>query len=75
VRAFYRALASQPTLEVQKEPLVDKATSLQADLAVTLETSRYYYDIQIVTISKDSAPEDLYETLREAAEEKQRKYK
>jgi hypothetical protein len=75
VRAFYRALASQPTLEVQKEPLVDKATSLRADLAVTLETSRYYYDIQIVAISKDSAREDPYETLREAAEEKRRKYR
>jgi hypothetical protein len=75
VRAFYRALASQPTLEVQKEPLVDKATSLRADLAVTLGTSRYYYDIQIVAISKDSAREDPYETLREAAEEKRRKYR
>jgi hypothetical protein len=75
VRAFYRALASLPTLEVQKEPLVDKATSLQADLAVTLGTSRYYYDIQIVAISKDSAREGPYETLREAAEEKRRKYR
>jgi len=75
VRAFYRALASQPTLEVQKEPLVDKATSLRADLAVTLGTSRYYYDIQIVAISKDSAREDPYKTLREAIEEKRRKYR
>ena len=75
VRAFYRALASQPTLEVQKEPLVDKATSLRADLAVTLGTSRYYYNIQIVTISKDLAKEDPYKTFREATEEKRRKYR
>jgi hypothetical protein len=54
---------------------VDKAISLRADLAVTLGTSRYYYDIQIVAISKESAQSDPYETLREAAEEKHRKYK
>ncbi|PTD06395.1 hypothetical protein FCULG_00011879 [Fusarium culmorum] len=41
------ALASEPTLEVQKEPLVDKATSLRADIAVTIGNSRYFYDIQI----------------------------
>ncbi|KAJ0133569.1 Regulatory protein LEU3 [Fusarium oxysporum f. sp. albedinis] len=75
VRAFYRALSSQPTLEVEKEPLVQKETSLRADLAVTLGTSWYFYDIQIVAISKDSATEDPYETLREAAEEKRRKYR
>ncbi|TXB98911.1 hypothetical protein FocTR4_00012312 [Fusarium oxysporum f. sp. cubense] len=38
-------------------------------------TSRYFYDIQIVAISKDSAREDPYSTLTEAAEEKRRKYK
>ncbi|KAG8352292.1 hypothetical protein FVEN_g9656 [Fusarium venenatum] len=75
VRAFYRALASEPSLEVQKEPLVDKATSLRADIAVTVGNSRYYYDIQIVAIAKDSARSDPYETLREAAEEKRRKYR
>ncbi|QPC57770.1 hypothetical protein HYE67_000001 [Fusarium culmorum] len=75
VRAFYRALASEPTLEVQKEPLVDKATSLRADIAVTIGNSRYFYDIQIVAIAKDSARSDPYETLREAAEEKRRKYR
>ena len=75
VGAFYRALSSQPSLEVEKEPLVNKETSLRADLAVTLGTSRYFYDIQIVTISKDSAREDPYSTLTEAAEEKRRKYR
>lgn len=75
VRAFFRALSSQPTLEVQKEPLVDKATSLRADFAVTLGTSRYFYDVQIVAISKDSAKKEALETLREAAEEKRRKYR
>ncbi|CAF3556135.1 hypothetical protein ACHAO7_010138 [Fusarium culmorum] len=67
--------SSQPTLEVQTEPLVDTETSLRADLAVTLGTSRYYYGIQIVAISKESAKEDSYETLREAAEEMKRKYR
>ncbi|MGL4403642.1 MAG: hypothetical protein ACRCTS_08035, partial [Fusobacteriaceae bacterium] len=75
VGAFYRALSSQPSLEVEKEPLVNKETSLRADLAVTLGTSRYFYDIQIVAISKDSAREDPYSTLTEAAEEKRRKYR
>ncbi|PTD05366.1 hypothetical protein FCULG_00000001, partial [Fusarium culmorum] len=63
VRAFYRALASEPTLEVQKEPLVDKATSLRADIAVTIGNSRYFYDIQIVAIAKDSARSDLMRPL------------
>jgi len=40
-----------------------------------LGTSRYFYDIQIVAISKDSAREDPYSTLTEAAEEKRRKYR
>jgi len=75
VRAFYRALATEPTLEVQKEPLVDKATSLRADIAVTIGNSRYFYDIQIVALAKDSARSDPYETLREVAEEKRRKYR
>ncbi|CEI71000.1 unnamed protein product [Fusarium venenatum] len=75
VRAFYNALATEPTLEVQKEPLVDKATSLRADIAVTIGNSRYFYDVQIVAIAKDSARSDPYETLREAAEEKRRKYR
>ncbi|EEU34804.1 uncharacterized protein NECHADRAFT_39649, partial [Fusarium vanettenii 77-13-4] len=74
-RAFIRALSSQPTLEVEKEPLVHPEASLRADFAVNLGNSRYYYDIQIVAISKDSAKEDPYSTLREAAEEKRRKYR
>jgi hypothetical protein len=74
-RAFYKALSSQPTLEAEKEPLVQRETSLRADLAITLGTSRHFYDIQIVAISKDSAREDPYSTLKEAAEEKKRKYR
>jgi hypothetical protein len=54
---------------------VDKATSLRADIAVTIGNSRYFYDIQIVAIAKESARSDPYETLREAAEEKRRKYR
>jgi hypothetical protein len=75
VYAFHKALSSQPALEAEKEPLVQKETSLRADLVITLGTSRHFYDIQIVAISKDSAKEDPYSTLREAAEEKKRKYR
>jgi hypothetical protein len=39
-----------------------------------LGTSRHYYDVQIVAINKDSAREDAYSTLTEAADEKRRKY-
>jgi hypothetical protein len=74
-RGFVKALSSQPTLEVEKEPLVQKETSLRADFAVTLGNSCYFYDIQVVALSKDSAREDPYSTLREAAEEKRRKYR
>ncbi|KAF4985859.1 hypothetical protein FGRMN_11075 [Fusarium graminum] len=59
----------------EEEPRVDQDTSLRADLAVTLGTSHYYYDIQAVAISKDSAKEDPYATPREAAEEKKREYR
>ncbi|KAH7187648.1 hypothetical protein BKA60DRAFT_666349 [Fusarium oxysporum] len=41
---------------------------------VTIGNSRYFYDSQIVAISKDSAKEDPYSTLKEAADEKRRKY-
>jgi hypothetical protein len=48
---------------------------LQANLAITLGTSRHFYNIQIVAISKDSAREDPYSTLKETAEKKKRKYR
>ncbi|EXM14621.1 hypothetical protein FOTG_16990 [Fusarium oxysporum f. sp. vasinfectum 25433] len=67
-------LASRPDLEVEIEPLVQQDSSLQADFTVTIRNSRYFYDIQIVAISKDSAKEDPYSTLKEAASEKRRKY-
>ncbi|RKK66273.1 hypothetical protein BFJ69_g15553 [Fusarium oxysporum] len=73
-RAFLKALSSRPDLEVEIEPLVQQETSLRADFAVTIGNSRYFYDIQIVAISKDSAKEDPYSTLKEAADEKRRKY-
>jgi hypothetical protein len=57
---------------VEEEPTVQG--SLRADLAITLGNSRYFYDVQIVAINKDSAKEDPYSTLTEAAEEKKRKY-
>ncbi|EGU72566.1 hypothetical protein FOXB_16925 [Fusarium oxysporum f. sp. conglutinans Fo5176] len=73
-RAFVKALGSRPDLEVEIEPLVQQDSSLRADFAVTIGNSRYFYDIQIVAISKDSAKEDPYNTLKEAASEKRRKY-
>ncbi|TVY65851.1 hypothetical protein Focb16_v011371 [Fusarium oxysporum f. sp. cubense] len=73
-RAFVKALGSRPNLEVEIEPLVQQDSSLRADFAVTIRNSRYFYDIQIVAISKDSAKEDPYSTLKEAASEKRRKY-
>ncbi|EXK24885.1 hypothetical protein FOMG_18418 [Fusarium oxysporum f. sp. melonis 26406] len=71
---LYKALGSRPYLNVEIEPLVQQDSSLRADLAVTIGNSRNFYDIQIVAISKDSAKEDPYSTLKEAANEKRRKY-
>jgi hypothetical protein len=59
---------------VEIEPRVQQESSLRADFAVTIGNSRYFYDIQIVVISKDSAREDPYSILKEAADEKRRKY-
>ncbi|KAL9560639.1 hypothetical protein ACKAV7_015202 [Fusarium commune] len=73
-RAFVKALGSRADLEVEIEPLVQQDSSLRADFAVTIGNSRYFYDIQIIAISKDSAREDPYSTLKEAADEKRRKY-
>jgi hypothetical protein len=73
-RAFLKALSSRPDLEVEIEPLVQQETSLRADFAVTIGNSHYFYDIQIIAISKDSAREDPFSTLKEAADEKRRKY-
>ena len=60
-------------MEVAEEPLIG-ANELRADFSVLLGTSRYYYDVQIVAINKDSARQDAFETLTEAANEKRRKY-
>ncbi|KAK5989589.1 Reverse transcriptase [Cladobotryum mycophilum] len=49
-------------------------THQKADIAITLGSSRYFYDIQIVAINKPSARPEAYSTLAEAAKEKQRKY-
>ena len=62
-------------MEVEAEPLVDPTTDLRADFSVLLGARRQYYDVQIVAINKDSAKEDAYNTLAEAATEKRRKYK
>lgn len=73
-RAFINTLSSRANLEVEKEPKVSQGDSLRADFAVTLGNSRYFYDVQVVAISKESAKQDAYSTLAEAAEEKRRKY-
>jgi hypothetical protein len=59
---------------VKIEPRVQQESSLRADFAATIGNSRYFYDIHIVVISKDSAREDPYSILKEAADEKRRKY-
>ena len=58
---------------MEEEP---KATleGLRADFALNIGNSRYFYDIQVVSLTKDSAKGDPYSTLIEAAEEKRRKY-
>jgi hypothetical protein len=50
------------------------STEKRANFSVLLGPSRYYYDVQIVAVNKDSAREDLYATLVEAVAEKKRKY-
>jgi len=72
-RAFVKTLSCRDDLEVAEEPLVG-AGELRADFSVLLGTSRYYYDVQIVAINKDSARQDAFDTLTEAANEKRRKY-
>jgi hypothetical protein len=71
-RALKNALSCRADLEVEEEPIVQG--NLRADLAITLGNSRYFYDVQIVAINKESAKEDAYNTLAEAAVEKNRKY-
>jgi hypothetical protein len=72
-RAFQKALACRDDLVVQKEPLASSG-SLRADFSVLLGAARYYYDVQVVAVNKESAKEGAYETLAEAAAEKRRKY-
>jgi hypothetical protein len=62
-------------LEVEAEPLAGQGTQLRADFSITLGNSRYFYDVQIVAINNDSAKEEAYATLAEAAKEKRRKYR
>ncbi|KAB5581299.1 hypothetical protein GE09DRAFT_948992, partial [Coniochaeta sp. 2T2.1] len=83
VRAFTRALSCRTDLQVETEPRVEPAesaeptepTARRADFSVLLGSSRYYYDIQIVAVNKDSARDDVFADLSEAAAEKKRKYR
>ena len=78
-RAFIRTLSSREDLKVEAEPRPANTSgtpvnSRRPDFSVLLGTSRHYYDVQIVAINKDSAKENPFDTLTEAAKEKQRKY-
>ena len=78
-RAFINTLSCRNDLKVEEEPIVGEIrpndpNPLRTDFSVLLGTSRYYYDVQIVAVNKDSAREDAYSTLTEAASEKKRKY-
>ena len=68
-------LSTQEGLQVQEEPAVSPHGDLRADFSSTLQNTRYYYDIQVVALNKGSIREEAQETLREATEEKRRKYK
>lgn len=76
-RAFTSTLSSRADLKVIEEPKVPngEGAPLCPDFSVMLGTSRYYYDVQVVALTKDSAKEGAYETLSEAAAAKKRKYK
>ena len=74
-------MESEPRID-PTEPIVPgepaepaEPTAKRADFSVLLGSSRYYYDIQIVAVNKDSAREDVFATLSEAAAEKRRKYR
>jgi hypothetical protein len=63
-------------LQVEEEPRVsaNPSNELRADFSVVLGTSKYYYNIQVVAINKDSTREQAAATLTEAADKKRRKY-
>lgn len=64
------SLITTPILSgIRRDP-----NGLRADFAVINGISKYYYDVQIVAINKDSANADPFVTLTEAANEKRRKY-
>jgi hypothetical protein len=78
--ASIRSISSVPALSVEKEPPVAAISEEgrnpdRVDFAVTMGNSRYFYDVQIVALLKDSARDDPYSTLQEASKEKQRKCK
>jgi len=79
-RAFINTLSCREDLKVEREPIVAEIqpgdpNPLRADFSVQIGVSRFFYDVQIVAINKDSARKDAAATLTEAAEEKRRKYK
>ena len=78
-RAFITTLSSREDLKVESEPTPITASialenSQRPDFSVLIGTSRHYYDVQIVAINKDSAREEAYATLSEAANAKRLKY-
>jgi hypothetical protein len=68
------ALRSKTALEAQSEASVDSTTK-RPDFSCLIGPSRYYYDVQVVGIGKNSARSTPWETLKEAYDEKLRKYR
>ena len=78
-RAFITTLSNREDLKVKSKPTPVTAflalkNSQRPDFSVLIGTFRHYYDVQIVAINKDSAREETYATLLEAANAKRLKY-
>jgi hypothetical protein len=57
-------------VELVVQPIGSPGGELRADFSILIGTTIYYYDVQIVALNKDSAREDPYSTLEEAAKAK-----
>ena len=75
VRSFVQALQSRPALQAELEPLVSSKADLHADFKAIIGNSWFFYDVQVVATSKDSARADPWATLQEAYDAKLRKYR
>jgi hypothetical protein len=71
---FVKSTTGKPLLQMEFEPHVDRSSDLKADFSLLIGNSRYYYDVQIVAVSKESGKTDVFDTLKEAFDSKKRKY-